>query len=518
MRWGKRLNAKFPNRRQEGARYALIVLSCINLLNFADRYVPSSVKVLLKRDLHLSDTQTALPASGMVFVYMTTALFFGWVADMRLMDRRIILAVGVAFWSLVTALAGVSSNFTQLLVFRSLVGVGEAAYMTIVPPMIADFYPTGDRNTAYMVFNLCAPLGGALGYIAGALLGGAFSWRVAFFICGFPGILVALLVMTVNDPHPGINDPKEMTEASEIQPVRTGETTGRRKSWIVRRSALADVRDIIAVPHWNISLIGMIATSWTIGALADWYATFLVRDVKHASGANLKKALQFPALVLGVATMVGGIGGVLLGSKVADAYVNRWQNAFLRVPALFMVPTTILLILAMNVTVNEYLSYALILFAFIFFFTYMAPLYTVMYNCMPVHLRARSGAISILLSHVLGDVISPPIVGLISDSTGSLRTGLQLCWIMTAITGLVWGLGSFLLPPLAGAGAVNDDVKLPPTAGKDVGKGCEEPSPTMGSLLWGSVGDEVQEGDPEPEPQPSSSSYGTAPEILHVDA
>eukprot|EP00971_Amphidinium_carterae_P155669 3086783-Amphidinium_carterae.1 len=89
----------------------------------------------------------------MLVVYVICACIFGVIADMQLMDRRVLLAIGVALWSLATMLAGLAHNVQQLIFFRALVGVGEAAYMTIVPPMISDFYPKSERNMAYAIFN-----------------------------------------------------------------------------------------------------------------------------------------------------------------------------------------------------------------------------------------------------------------------------------------------------------------------------------------------------------------------------
>ena len=151
-RRGRTLPRDSPNGRQEGARRALLILTAINLLNLADRYVPASVKELIKEDLDLTDTETALPTTGMVVVYMVSAVFFGVLNDRELVDRRVILAGGVAFWSLATALAGMSTNLTQLVLLRSLVGVGEAAYGTIAPPLISDFFPPAERNVAFGFF------------------------------------------------------------------------------------------------------------------------------------------------------------------------------------------------------------------------------------------------------------------------------------------------------------------------------------------------------------------------------
>ena len=123
----------------------------------------------------------------MVVVYMIFAMIFGWLADKQIYDRRFIMTAAVLFWSLATFLAGFATDLTSLVLLRSLVGVGEAAYGTIAPPMLSDFYPEKDRNIVYGVYFLAIPIGGALGYGIGSSVGSSSSWRVAFFVCGIPG-------------------------------------------------------------------------------------------------------------------------------------------------------------------------------------------------------------------------------------------------------------------------------------------------------------------------------------------
>lgn len=154
VQWGRSLPPTHPNQRQDGARVALLTLSAVNLLNFCDRYVPNAVKELFKEDLELSDFETAWPTAAMVFVYMVFAVIFGQLADKEFVDRRTVLMGAVIFWSLATGLAGLSQNIGQLVFFRALVGVGEAAYATIVPAWLADFYPPKDRNMVYLVFGM----------------------------------------------------------------------------------------------------------------------------------------------------------------------------------------------------------------------------------------------------------------------------------------------------------------------------------------------------------------------------
>jgi len=143
----ERLDSKHPQVRQYGANRALIVLSLINLFNLADRYVPSSVKQLIIDDLHISDFESSLPSTGMIVVYMFFAAIFGMLSDKDVYDRRLILCVAIAFWSICTGLAGLANSLVALVLIRSLVGVGEAAYGTIAPPMLSDFYPDKVHRT-----------------------------------------------------------------------------------------------------------------------------------------------------------------------------------------------------------------------------------------------------------------------------------------------------------------------------------------------------------------------------------
>jgi MFS family permease len=127
---GRSLDRSHPFTRQYGARFALQILSSINLLNFADRYVPAAVKTLIQEDLHINDFESSLPATGMIVVFMTFAVVFGVLSDKDVMDRRVMLCVAVIAWSLATAAAGFATSLVQLIAFRSLIGVGEAAYGT----------------------------------------------------------------------------------------------------------------------------------------------------------------------------------------------------------------------------------------------------------------------------------------------------------------------------------------------------------------------------------------------------
>src|ERR1041384_397719 len=168
------------------AVYALAVLSFINLFNYLDRWILPSVLESIRKDLHFSDTQLGVLATGFIIVYMLTSPIFGSLGDRR--KRPPLIALGVAIWSVATSLAGFARGFVTLFTARATGGVGEAAYGTIAPALLADHFPLEKRGRVFAVFFAAIPIGSAAGYIAGGLLDQRFGWRGAFWFAGAPGL------------------------------------------------------------------------------------------------------------------------------------------------------------------------------------------------------------------------------------------------------------------------------------------------------------------------------------------
>jgi len=339
-------------------------------------------------------------------------------------------------------------------------------------------------------------VGAALGYGIGAVLGDAFGWREAFFGIGIPGLFVALSVLTINDPRHGINDPAPTrgrrnrlsqvpsqdhsqgqgnggkggrdAEAGGLElgasQAATKSTTGGGQTRQQQRQQqqhlqqlqqqapslalaqallqawVADVKIILRNKAFLITLVSQIASNFALGGLADWMSTFLIRY----HGASVSSA----GLVVGAATIVGGIGGNILGAKVADFYRPKWKSAYFLVPGLFVGPATVCMLLVINIEHNLGAVLVLLFLGNVLTWTYTAPISQVSISVIPPRLRAQSCGVLIFFQHILGDIISPPIIGAISDGTGSLRNGMQVTWIALALSGVVFLFGYWALPPL----------------------------------------------------------------------
>jgi MFS family permease len=164
------------------ANLGLAVLAFINLFNYLDRYVVSALVESLKHsEIALTDADLGFLMTGFLLVYMLAAPVFGVLGDRNARPR--LIAFGVGCWSLATAASGFAGSYAALLAARAMVGIGEAAYGTIAPSLIADYFPAGQRGRVMAFFFCAIPVGSALGYVVGGLVDAHFGWRAARSAC-----------------------------------------------------------------------------------------------------------------------------------------------------------------------------------------------------------------------------------------------------------------------------------------------------------------------------------------------
>lgn len=391
------------------ARFAVTVLTAMNLLNYIDRYVPSAVKPLFKKELGFTDAQTAYPLTAFVVVYMLTSPFLGSLADKW--SRKWLLAIGVGLWSLATAGGALATGIVSFIFARALVGIGEAAYATIAPSLISDYFPPDRRNRILTIFYVAIPVGSAIGFILGGAVGSAYGWRAAFLVCGLPGLLAAGLALLIKEPVRGALDPVPNDS------VPTWPETLR----LLRKAA-----------PYVVAVAGYVAVTWAAGGMVDWFPTVLSR----IRGIDLAVADR----MTGTATVVGGLAGTLVGGLLADWLKRKTRWPYLALSCISMIPAAGFAILALTAHTPRVISLSILLAQFFMWF-YNGPINAIIVNAVPARMRARAVALSILSIHLLGDAISPTIIGTISDRTGNLMDGMAIIPVMMLLGAAIWGVG-----------------------------------------------------------------------------
>jgi len=392
---------------------ALAVLTGINLLNYLDRWIVAALAESMKHsELRLSDAQLGSLMTGFLVVYMATAPLFGSLGDTR--SRPRLLGWGVAIWSVATALAGLARSFAALFVARAAVGIGEAAYGTISPALLADYFPRERRGRVFAVFFAAIPVGSALGYVVGGLVDRYFGWRQAFLVAGVPGLVLAALAWRLYDPPRGAQDPDA--------PVPVGPAAPAASAASAAYAALLRNRPYV------LTVLGYAAYTFAIGALAFWTPSFLERT---RGISKAQATVQFGAVV--VAT---GFLGTYAGGWLGDWLLRRSQQAYLwlsGVATLVAAPLTLVALTALSPA----LYWSAIVAAELCLFASTGPINLTIVNVVDPGMRATAVALSIFTIHVLGDVPSPSLVGIVSDA----RTLGQAMLIIPAAVlagGVIW--------------------------------------------------------------------------------
>jgi len=392
-----------------GARLALVVLTLTNFFNYLDRYVVSALVESLKRsELHLSDAELGALATGFILVYMLASPIFGTLGDRGARPR--LIAGGVAIWSVATALGGLAGRFATLFAARSSVGVGEAAYGTIAPALLADSFPPARRGRVFAIFYAAIPVGSAAGYVLGGLIDQHFGWRAAFFVAGAPGLLLAWATARLADPPRGGQD--GLAVAAHAAP----------------RAVRAAYGGLLRNRPFRLTVLGYAAYTFGLGALAFWTPAFLERVRGLPRG---RATVEFGAIV--VAT---GLVGTFFGGWLGDRLLRRWRQSYLWVSGaatLLAAPVA----LAAFVLPSRPLYMTAIVVAELLLFLSTGPVNSAIVNAVAPGERATAVALSILAIHLLGDVPSPPLIGVLSDAS-SLGQAFLIIPVAIAIGGLVW--------------------------------------------------------------------------------
>jgi MFS family permease len=400
--------------------FSLAVLSFINLFSYLDRYIVSALTESLKHsDLGLSDANLGSLMSGFLVVYTLTAPIFGALGDRR--SRPRLIAFGVACWSFATALSGFAGSYLALFVARASVGVGEAAYVTIAPTLLSDYFPLNRRGRVMAIFFCAIPVGSALGYVVGGLVDKHFGWRAAFFVAGVPGLLLAALCLMLRDPPRGSQD-AGAAQAGAAHPV-TASPPGS-----VHRETWAAYGHLVRNKAYALTIAGYAAYTFALGGLAFWMPAFLerVRGVPRSEAT-----VSFGAIVVItglIGTFVGGWIGDYCAKYSRQAYL--WLSAvatFIAAPCVWMALTT----------ENHSLYLTWMVAAQLLLFLSTGPINAAIINLVAATERASAIALGVFAIHVLGDVPSPFIIGALSDAS-SLAQAVKIVPVAVLIGGCVW--------------------------------------------------------------------------------
>ena len=398
--------------------YALGLLTVVYTFNFVDRQLLSILQESIKADLLLSDQQLGL-LTGFAFAlfYTLAGIPIARYADRN--NRRNVVAIAIALWSFMTAISGLVQNYLQLLLARIGVGVGEAGGSPPAHSMISDIFPPERRASALAFYSMGINFGILFGFLAGGWLNEFFDWRVAFFVVGAPGIVVALFVRyTLREPIRGLMEDR--------QDVATD-------------TPFPEVLKLL----WSRLSFRHLAIGGALNAFAgysssNWTASFMIRSHDMSTG----ELGTWLALIMGV----GGAIGVFWGSYIAERLAKfdvRWYMWMPTITGMICVPFMI----ATYMVEGAYTALIVSIVPGILFNVYLGNSLAMTHALVGLRMRAVASAILFFLINLIGMGLGPWGVGLLSDmlsaELGNESLRYAMLYLLPAAMG--WSAVHFLI-------------------------------------------------------------------------
>jgi MFS family permease len=377
----------------------LIVLSLLQLSDWADRSILAISLQAIKKSFNLTDAQAGMLPS-LLQVGVAVFLIPASVLADRLGRRKVIMGMAL-IWSLFTVVTGLAGKLWHLLLARFLVGTGEAGYQPAGQTWLGLTFPKQIRTRILAVFMMCTPIGVALGlFLGGVLLNATQDWRTAFFIFGIPGIILAFIV-------PFLPDYK----------ATRGEGEG-----VLSKAYFRQWGELFKIKSYWLFIISSTFLFFMMFAVQAWAPTLIMR------------AYNMNPLRTG--TIMGAIGLLNLFAPIAGFLADRWQMRSKVGRLLFLIVGTFItltiiffsMILVGKVPFRTFLPVYL---AGALSMAFLYPVLTVLvHDVIPVPVRSTAIGIQLTISQLLGGVLGPIFVGMVSDAVGGGANGI--------VKGIMW--------------------------------------------------------------------------------
>lgn len=361
----------------------------------------------------LTDTEGGLVTSVFIVSYMTFSPLFGYFGDR--MPRVPLLFCGIVGWSMAGLFASFAKYFWQFLLLRSAIGVGEASFAVLAPSIIADLYSGTERTNVLALYCSSIPLGSALGYVYAGEIARILDWRWAFRITPFVGLVLAfMLLLFVNEPTRGSADGLgSASDESNMKPIDRGSGFS---------GFSRDVREILSVRSFFWSTFGAVGMTFTAGALAQWAPAFLQRANCLPTDAVCESKVT---RIFGLITIVTGVAGSFSGASLAKAYSKRDPAADAVVSGFSLLLATPCVFASIYLSRISYELTWVFIFCGEFLVSLLWPLLTtIQLSVVPPELRNTAGSLALLTMHLLGDSVSPVLIGVVADRLYDKGKGL----------------------------------------------------------------------------------------------
>jgi len=374
--------------------YVLTLLAGVMIFNYVDRVAMGLFLPQIKQDLALSDTQLGF-LTGIAFAafYATMGIPIARWADHG--NRVRIISLTATMWSVAVALCSLPAKFSQLLMLRMCVAIGEAGCHPPAFSLLSDYFEPREHPRAISRYMLGWPLALLFGYFAGGWLSQIYGWRVAFVLLGVPGVLLgALVAFTVREPR--------TRSPMLVVPTPPPPPTTPQPQASLRRV----LKELLCSPSYRNLLLAFSLSYFFANGILQWLPSFFSRS----DGLSSAEVGMWLALIYGV----GGLLGTWAGGELAARYAAGNQRLQFRALSLLYCALAVLSTLV-YLAPNYQLALTALVFSSVGSAIVTGPMFAATQDLVPARLRATSVALVLLTSNLIGLGLGPLAAGALSD-------------------------------------------------------------------------------------------------------
>jgi MFS transporter, Spinster family, sphingosine-1-phosphate transporter len=408
------------------------LMFAINVVNYLDRLVAAAVGPVLKKEFHFNDFQYGALGTGFLLVYIVAGIPLGVLADRA--SRAKVIALGVLVWSFFSAATAFARNTAVLFITRIGVGVGEASYYPAGTALLSEYYPTRDRARVLSRWASGQIVGAVLAYGLSALflklLNPDIAWRVLFLITALPGFALGVIMWFVAD-RPDVSPEEHHAHKAGAETTQHADQHATVKFEGGFRGFLQQINKALSIKTVRIVIIIQ-----AVYFVVTTPALFFLPLYLTAKNGPFRLDDSNQALVIGLVGVVGGLSGVLLGGNVSDWLGKRFEGARVLIGAFgsaIALPAFVIALVTQSLPV--FILCATIGIAALYL--QVGPLTAAVQDATPPLLRSSAIAVTLLLSHLLGDIWATTGVGWISDRLGG-RPGAAI--LIVGVPALLIGI------------------------------------------------------------------------------
>jgi MFS family permease len=401
--------------------YLLAVLLTIYAFNFVDRFALGLVLNDIKSDLHLNDSELGL-LGGIAF-----ALFYSvmGIPIARWADRgnRVkIIAMTAVLWSVMVAVSGFARSFVQLLVIRTVIGIGEAGCVPPAHSLIADYFSRAERPRASGWYQQGINVAGIVAFFIAGWLNQFYGWRMMFILISLPGFVLAPLAwFTLREPRLR-QLPATVVERGASSTVHTKVAASNAEA---ASSSAAVISTLWRNRSFRYVLYGFSLWYFFGYGVTNWQPTYFIRSFGMTSG----EVGTWFAIVFGVS----GLLGTYLGGVLASRYAARDERLQLRAMAIINVLFNGVLWSGIYLTHDYRIALALTALGACGGALIFGPLFATIQTVVPARMRAMAIAIVLLCANLIGMGFGPVAVGVLSDALRPLLGEESLRYALLAL-------------------------------------------------------------------------------------